>query len=463
MYKLYYQPEGVWVGDIMPYAEDGTFYLYHQRDTRKGGVVMGEPFGWALATTSDFATYEDFGESLVRGTDDEVDQYVYAGTVFKIGETYHALYTGCNRDKVYAGTGQQVLLHATSTDAVHWEKNITETLLPPQEGYDVRNWRDPYVLWDEDAEEYMLILGSRIGQDKACQTGRIVKFTSKDLETWEFQGDWWAPNLYTMFEMPDLFKMGDWWYLVFSEYSDGNKTRYRMSKSINGPWITPVDDAFDGRAYYAARTAFDGERRVLFGWVPTRSEANDGAPYLWAGTFMPLEIVQREDGTLGTKVPDSLRSAFGEGEKLEPFELTGTSAKEEHVFSANPGSETYCLETSFTFTPGTGGFSIKLHENAETGVAFEYRVDLGQKRMEFHKSPEYPWFQTMNIGLERPIDLTAGETVNVRLIVDDDIATIFVNDVALNARFYDKPGDGIAITVTDGTIASVSAPILAVL
>ncbi len=463
MYKLYYQPEGVWVGDIMPYAEDGTFYLYHQRDTRKDGVVMGEPFGWALATTTDFATYQDFGESLVRGTDDEVDQYIYAGTVFKVGETYHALYTGCNRDKVHAGTGQQVLLHATSTDAVHWEKNITETLLPPQEGYDVRNWRVPYVLWDEDAEEYMLILGSRIGQDKACQTGRIVKFTSKDLETWKFQGDWWAPNLYTMFEMPDLFKMGDWWYLVFSEYSDGNKTRYRMSKNINGPWITPIDDAFDGRAYYAARTAFDGERRVLFGWVPTRSTADDSAPYLWAGTFMPLEIVQREDGTLGTKVPDSLRAAFGEGEQLEAFELTGASAKEEHVFSANPGSETYCLETSFTFTPGTSGFSIKLHENAETGVAFEYRIDLGQKRLEFHKSPEYPWFQTMNIGLERPVDLTAGEPVNVRLIVDDDIATIFVNDVALNARFYDKPGDGIAITVTDGTITSVSAPVLAVL
>ena len=31
MYKLYYQPEGVWVGDIMPYAEDGTFYLYQRR------------------------------------------------------------------------------------------------------------------------------------------------------------------------------------------------------------------------------------------------------------------------------------------------------------------------------------------------------------------------------------------------------------------------------------------------
>ena len=167
----------------------------------------------------------------------------------------------------------------------------------------------------------MLILGTRVGEDKRLMTGRLVKFTSKDLTNWEFQGDWWNPGLYTMFEMPDLFKMGDWWYLVFSEYSDGNKTRYRMSKSINGPWITPADDSFDGRAYYAARTAFDGERRVLFGWVPTRDEGGDPSSYLWGGTFMPLEIVQRADGTLGTKLPDSMLGAFGEGKAVEAFEL----------------------------------------------------------------------------------------------------------------------------------------------
>lgn len=63
MHKVYYQPEGIWVGDIMPYGEDGTFYLYHQRDTRNPGP-FGEPFGWALATTKDFVNYKDFGESL---------------------------------------------------------------------------------------------------------------------------------------------------------------------------------------------------------------------------------------------------------------------------------------------------------------------------------------------------------------------------------------------------------------
>ena len=138
--------------------------------------------------------------------------------------------------------------------------------IPPQEGYDKRNWRDPFVLWDEEREEYLLILGARKGEDKRKQTGRLVHFTSKDLKKWEFKGDFWAPGIYTMFEMPEIFKMGDWWYLVFSEYSEGNKIHYRRSKNLYGPWEAPFDDAFDGRAYYAGRTAFGWRTKSTF-WM----------------------------------------------------------------------------------------------------------------------------------------------------------------------------------------------------
>ena len=60
MQKLYYQFPGTWFGDCMPFGHGDKFYLYHQRDTRKPGP-FGEPFGWDLATTSDFVHYEDKG------------------------------------------------------------------------------------------------------------------------------------------------------------------------------------------------------------------------------------------------------------------------------------------------------------------------------------------------------------------------------------------------------------------
>ncbi len=44
-------------------------------------------------------------------------------------------------------------------------------------------------------------------------------------------------------------------------------------------------------------------------------------------------------------------------------------------------------------------------------------------------SPNFPWFNCMNIGLERPIELVAGREYHIQLIVDDTIATLYVNGV----------------------------------
>ena len=68
--KIYYQHPNTWFGDCMPFGKDDTFYLFHQRDTRVP-CPFGEPFGWDLATTKDFVTYEDCGVAIPRGTDED--------------------------------------------------------------------------------------------------------------------------------------------------------------------------------------------------------------------------------------------------------------------------------------------------------------------------------------------------------------------------------------------------------
>ena len=68
-----------------------------------------------------------------------------------------------------------------------------------------------------------------------------------------------------------------------------------------------------------------------------------------------------------------------------------------------------------------------------------------------------PWPANQNIGLERPIRLEAGKKYHIQMILDDTIATIYVDGVALNTRFYQKFGQSLSLFVTDGTLTVTNA------
>lgn len=451
MARLYYQSPDAVCGDFMPFGEDGTFYLFYLRDPRVGGRSMGKPFGWDLLKTKDFVHYEDLGNAIPHGTDEEQDQYVFSGSVIKALGQYHAFYTGNNMLFPQQGKPGQVQMHATSDDLLHWTKTDEDLDLMAQPGYDPDDWRDPFLLWDEERQEYRMFLGARKAGPKTQQTGRTVQFASKDLEHWEFRGDFWAPGLYTMHEMPDLFYMDGWWYHIITEYSHRSKMIYRMSRTMHGPWLAPKDDAFDGRAYYAARTfAMDG-KRYLLGWVPTKVGDSDKGAFQWAGTFVPHQLYQREDGTLGCAMPDTVRAAFVEGENLDDVTLAAAPARQEKVLRED-GGDFFKLELDVSFQEGTSTFGLRFYGNQETGESYQYLFHVGENRVVFEKSPNWPWPDEQNIGQERPIHLEPGKTYHVDLIVDGTIATLYVDGVALNARAYRKFGTAVSAFATDGTV-----------
>jgi sucrose-6-phosphate hydrolase SacC (GH32 family) len=105
--------------------------------------------------TTDFVQYEDLGEVLAHGDDDAQDQFVFAGSLFAANGVFYAMYTGFNRNYPKQGKASQVLMIATSTDLINWNKT-SEKLVLPQEGYDPTEWRAPFVFWSEDTQEYVL-------------------------------------------------------------------------------------------------------------------------------------------------------------------------------------------------------------------------------------------------------------------------------------------------------------------
>ena len=175
MQKIYYQPENAYFGDCMPFYHNGKFYVFHQRDSRD--PVPFEPFEWSLAVTEDFVHYEDKGVAIAKGGEEDPDQYIYAGSVFQGEGRFHALYAVYNRNYPKQGKPSQALMRAVSDDLLHWEK-CGEFFLPAPEGYDGNDWRDPYILWDEGSEEYIMILGARKLEGKKVRTGCTVWYTS---------------------------------------------------------------------------------------------------------------------------------------------------------------------------------------------------------------------------------------------------------------------------------------------
>ncbi len=310
MASPFYKPGGAWAADFIPFWWEGTYHLFYLLDWRdRQGKGEGTP--WYRVSTRDFVSFREHGEMLPRGTVDEQDLYVFTGSVIEAGGTFHIFYTGHNPHLRRAGKPEQAVMHAVSTDLDHWRKIPEHTFFAPAEGYEPHDWRDPFVFWNEEAREYWMLLAARRTAGPSRRRGCTALCVSRDLAAWEVRDPFWSPGMYFTHECPDLFRIGEWWYLAYSTFSERSVTHYRMSRSLRGPWLVPENDTFDGRAFYAAKTAGDGTRRYAFGWNPTREGERDSGNWQWGGTLAVREIEQQPDGMLTVKAPGTVAGSFG--------------------------------------------------------------------------------------------------------------------------------------------------------
>ena len=156
MTKLFYKPENFWAADPIPYYENGVFHIFYLLDYRNP-EKYGEGTPWFKVTTKDFIHFEDHGEMLKRGTSKEYDMYVFTGSVIKYKNKYHIFYTGHNT-KMDPGNYLQAIMHAVSDDLEHWEKIKEDTFVALNDEYEIRDWRDPYVFFDDKDQCFYMLL-----------------------------------------------------------------------------------------------------------------------------------------------------------------------------------------------------------------------------------------------------------------------------------------------------------------
>lgn len=447
--NLFYKPNDGVAADFIPFYWNGEFHLFYLKDYRDV-EQHGEGSPWFHLSTKDFLHFNDLGQALERGAVEDQDLNVFTGSVLEAEGSFHIFYTGHNPHLRKNGKPEQAVMHAVSDDLIHWRKEPEDTFFTSRGQYEPHDWRDPFVFWNPEAQEYWMLLAARLTEGASRRRGCTALCTSKDLKQWQVRQPFWAPGLYFTHECPDLFQMGDWWYLVFSEFSERCVTRYRMSHSINGPWLRPEEDTFDGRAYYAAKSASDGERRFLFGWNPTRSDRTDDSSWQWGGNLVVHEIIQRPDGTLSVKLPETVDGYFTNNLPVSFVQAVGQGTMLTNgVEISAPGSfacmsagimpECCKIETKITFTAETQGCGLFLRATDEYERGYFIRLEPQRQRLVFDRWPRNG-DQPFSIELERAAALKAGDLVRITVLVDGTLCEVYLNDeVAMSTRLYNHP------------------------
>lgn len=446
---MFYRPKGKAVAaDVIPYFENGKYYLFYLKDHRNLEEV-GEGCDWQLLVSEDLVHFQEKGIALERGKQNEQDLYVYTGSVIKKDDTYYIFYTGHNNHI----DGAEKILLATSKDLIHWEKEKDFCFSSNSDELEINDFRDPFVFYDEKKEEYVMVLTGRYKNLPLMQyRGALLKATSKDLYHWELsEKPFYNPDAYYTHECPDIFKIGDWYYLVFSEFVDRYVTTYRMAKSLEGPWISPKNNQFDGHAFYAAKSAFNGKSRIMFGWNPIKdNELDDNAYWQWGGNIIPHEIYQLDDASLGVRCPKSIKDNY---ELDLPLDIKVVSGKAEiddrNILLKGEEKRTFVnlgklrdnvkIELDITPLDDAGDFGIYLNEKECFDYYYMVRLDPLYQRMIFDKWPRFDRTKYGHVDSERPLEIKKNKKNHIIVLVQGSVLEVYVDDViAMSERMFEK-------------------------
>lgn len=457
----FYRPEGAWVGDVIPWQEDGVFHLFYLYESR---AVPRRGMPWHRLVTTDLVDFTDTGSAIASGGPRAPDFNIYTGSIVRTEDgVHHAFYTAQNPDRHGPdGKPLQLVAHATSRDAMAtWERHPEHTF-GATDGYETADWRDPYVLRDEEAGVWRMLITARHSSGPERRRGVIAQCISRDLVTWEPAEPFWDPRRYVAHECPEVFHWGGWWYLVYSEFSDTFTTRYRMSRSLSGPWTAPEHDSIDGRAFYAAKSAEREGRRFFFGWIASREGSRDDGAWQWAGTLSVLEARQRPDGTLAFHPADEWRNTFTGATAALPADTRLHAADGyDAVVATADAPAGFRLRARFDIAPGTAECGVLLRASADGDRAYALRLEPRRRRLVLDRWPRATtgteqWQISGDVPhaveLERPVSLEPGDH-ELDVIVDGDLCVATVDDsVVLSTRLYDRPTGRVGAFVADGAV-----------
>lgn len=479
-YKTYpLGPDNVPVGDVMPYYDtvSGTFYIHYLFDVWNDNTNVRHP--WYGFGTDDYVNFTELPAGELIGTSSNACDQDYAigtGSVIEKDGTYYAFYTGHNPTSPSncINTKEGVML-ATSTslsNAFNKRSDFKTLFAPINLPFDHNdNFRDPYVYLNTESKKYSMIVSARKNHNGEWR-GVIAHFVSEDLMNWNYEGvlfDGGDTN-YFMMETPELFKLGEVYYLLYSD-TGSRHVHYRKSSSINGPWEKPEgEERFAGVGIYAAKSTSDGIKRYLSAWTHRKQGESDFGDPLWGGNLITHEIYQTTNGDLALKIPESINSHYSSNElQIKSYEVEGSvevidTLEHSYNLSANNDgfasiafrpidNERYQINTSLTFTSGSEEFGLILGGcDAENEFySLRFLPDKGMVSLEIKNRENID--DSVAPYNDVPLELDPNTSYEVKVIIENSMVVVYVDDkIALSSRVYKAMGNLWGIYSENGSV-----------
>lgn len=441
-YRLFFLPEidGVnqpYVGDPMPYYEDGVYYIYYLKE---GGDSYNHSI--YLTTTTDFMEYTEYDEPVIEANrSGGQDGWTGTGSVVKVGEKYYFFYTGHAGSDSYEYKEKIMVAEGDSptsfTKVEGWE------LIPPSELGQKNDFRDPQAYYNE--EEGVIELTVTAAQSG---TARIIKFTlSADLSSSQYDGIILTDptNAFWNLECSDTFKMGDKYYITYSGQDD--TLWYAFSDTPYGPYNEPR--RIDGKLFYAAKHVSDGEKYYMVGWL-RRSESPSSTQEVsaWGGNLIVQQLDQAADGSLILRPVDTVKEAFVDRRELafDDTSLALSSGARYSFAEAFTAYERFLITGEFTYS-GSGSFGLAFDFNNRED---KYKLisicpSDGMVRLSFNEG-------TTPIT-ETAITLEEGKTYSFTYIQEGSCGVFYVDGLAaLSVRLYGVSGKSIRLFAENNSV-----------
>ena len=430
------------VGDVMPYFEKDSFHVFYLHDARDGNSGFHP---WSKFTTNDLLHYTYDGVMIPYGGSSDLDLALGTGSIVKSGDTYYAFYSGFN--PAFNGSGGKFrdnILLAKSNDLSLWQKDPAFIIKPETtNGYNYWEFRDPYVFYNNEKKEYwMLVCGRK--NDQAA----VMLYTSTDVASgkWQLKDPLYTTSEYNVPETPQLFKWGNYWYLVFSENSAENSTHYRIATSSSGPWTKPANDKFDGQYMYASKVATDGTNYYLFGWCPTKSGAKDGGSRDFGGNLVVHQLTQNADGSLDVKNPATVESQYPKETGLAlTLKEQSVGLEANNVYFPNREENAFIV---FDRLAGDRMITATIG-NVQAGAEFGFVFGMDKAvqntsyyQLNFKQADNLLSGISINNNTPKTegvvnLKLEAGKEYPVKIMINGSVCVIYVNNqVALTTRIY---------------------------